>query len=288
VWSEDGKKLLGTSPSQGPGGTAPPLRRTYLTANSWDAKYFPKGSDESDTTELKQLQAGHKYKLKLLLYPVLAAADRLADREVSLEPLVYELDTKLYLVNDSIQEWEDTNPAPETKATTKSRKAAVKPDPSRGDDDSDGSDDDIGSNGDRASGRSGSSKNSGRSSNSGSKSSSSRSGSSSGRVGSGSRSSSGGTQSGKSNSNNSGGVSSSKHGASSKSNGNSSSNKGSGSSSKSGGSSSSGSSASSSRHSHSVRYSHAAAAAAAAATPQISRADLLLDARTRPFATLPL
>jgi hypothetical protein len=276
VWSEDGKKLLGTSPSQGPGGTAPPLRRTYLTANSWDGKYFPKGSDESDSTELKQLTPGHKYKLKLLLYPVLAAADRLAERDVTSKPLVYELDTKLHLVDDSVQEWEDTNPAPESKATTKLKKAAANSDSSSGSDDSDGSSSNKGSSGSsRTNGRSGSSSRSRSGSDNGSSSGS-------GRNGSGSKST--GSQGG--------GSSSSKSGASSRNNGSSSRTKSGSSSSsrtKSGSGGSSGSSTKSSSGSNSQRsHKHAASAAAEAATAQVSRADLFLDGRTLPLAALDL
>lgn len=60
--------------------------------------------------------AGHTYTLKLELYPVLAAADRIANRDVAADPLVYELDTKLHVVDDS-------EPELTPKATTKSRKA---------------------------------------------------------------------------------------------------------------------------------------------------------------------
>lgn len=148
VWTSDGKKHLGTSGSQGPGGTAPPLRRTYLTAGSWDGRFHPPDSEDASGLGPLQLQTGRTYRLKLELHPVLAAADRMAGREVTVDPLVYELDTKLQLVDES--EEPPSNPGPSdssessksgtttkttsktstkattkttTKATTKSRKS---------------------------------------------------------------------------------------------------------------------------------------------------------------------
>lgn len=120
VWSADGKRQLGTSASQGPGGTAPPLRRTFLAANTWDGKYYPTDSDaETDEAGFAQLQAGHTYRLKLELYPVLAAADRMVNRAFANEPFVYDLDTKLHVVEDSSDadgDSVDTNKAPSIKA----------------------------------------------------------------------------------------------------------------------------------------------------------------------------
>lgn len=122
VWSADGKKHLGTSASQGPGGTAPPLRRTFLTANPWDGKYHPPGAESTEGPGPLQLQPGRAYRLKLELYPVLAAADRLAGRQVEQESLVVELETKLHLVDESAQP-EPGSAGSSTRASTKSRKS---------------------------------------------------------------------------------------------------------------------------------------------------------------------
>jgi hypothetical protein len=127
VWSADGKKHLGTSASQGPGGTAPPLRRTFLTANPWDGKYHPPGADSTDGPAPLQLQAGRSYRLKLELTPVLAAADRLAGRQVEQESLVIDLETKLILVDESAQTTDPPGSAgSSTRASTKSKKSKGK------------------------------------------------------------------------------------------------------------------------------------------------------------------
>lgn len=123
VWSADGKKHLGTSASQGPGGTAPPLRRTFLTANPWDGKYHPPGAASTEGPGPLQLQPGRAYRLKLELFPVLAAADRLAGRQVEQESLVVELETKLHLVDESVTQPEPGSAGSSTKASTKSRKS---------------------------------------------------------------------------------------------------------------------------------------------------------------------
>lgn len=132
VWTADAKKHLGTSASQGPGGTAPPLRRTFLTANSWDGKFHPVDAEDTSGPGPLQLQIGRTYRLKLELFPVTAAADRIAGREVEQESLVIELDTKLQLVDSSADSGSNSDSgvqAPEgsgnTKASTKSRKSGA-------------------------------------------------------------------------------------------------------------------------------------------------------------------
>lgn len=99
VWSADGTTHLGTSASQGAGGTAPPLRRTYLTATPWDGTFFPAESSNLpvDTNGLSKLKPGRTYKLKVELWPVLAAGDRLAGRQASDMPLVFDIGSPLHV-----------------------------------------------------------------------------------------------------------------------------------------------------------------------------------------------
>lgn len=102
VWAANGTQHLGTSPSQGPGAAAPPLRRTYLTATGWDGSYHAvadsAGANGTLTPALAYVQPGRTYRLKVELWPVLAAGDRLAGRRPAREPLVVELDTLLRVV----------------------------------------------------------------------------------------------------------------------------------------------------------------------------------------------
>lgn len=94
--SGDHEELLGTSDSLGPAPASSPFRRTYLFEGSWDGSYLPV---DSATQVYIPMQRGIQYKLKLELWPVLAAGDKAAGRSNG-QPLIYTVHEPVVMMAD--------------------------------------------------------------------------------------------------------------------------------------------------------------------------------------------
>jgi hypothetical protein len=99
VWSGDGEVQLGTSASLGPAPASSPFRRTYLFEGSWDGSYLPVKSTAAVYVPMK---TGAKYRVKLELWPVLAAGDKLAGRQQG-EPMIFTVNEPVAMLADPSQ-----------------------------------------------------------------------------------------------------------------------------------------------------------------------------------------
>ncbi|WIA08192.1 hypothetical protein OEZ85_007645 [Tetradesmus obliquus] len=96
LWSSDWEVHLGTSASLGPAPASSPFRRTYLFEGSWDGSYLPVNSAAEVFVPMK---TGEKYRVKLELWPVLAAGDKLAGRKQG-QPMIFTVNELIVMLAD--------------------------------------------------------------------------------------------------------------------------------------------------------------------------------------------
>lgn len=96
LWSSDWEVHLGTSASLGPAPASSPFRRTYLFEGSWDGSYLPVNSAAEVFVPMK---TGEKYRVKLELWPVLSAGDKLAGRKQG-QPMIFTVNEPIVMLAD--------------------------------------------------------------------------------------------------------------------------------------------------------------------------------------------